>query len=108
MHADIVAGGCLNGQVILWDLRQIDAKGGESKGGGGDGSSQGTAKVPVVRHVMLSDVDASHSKCIMGLEWLPNIEILRDYRYLPLPCVALLFSKLILFKLQLETQRPGP
>lgn len=68
-NTEVVVGGCVNGQVVLWDMRQ-EAGRPQVRG---DGKSP-----PMARHLLLSDVDASHSKSITDLEWLPWIEIARD------------------------------
>ncbi|KAI8468458.1 MAG: inner dynein arm I1 intermediate chain [Monoraphidium minutum] len=109
VNTDIIAGGCHNGQVVVWDLSDARdrtatrgsapaaaatggagaaaAPRGLAAGGGGDGGGGavggGAGDTPVVRHRFMSAVEASHSAPVADLQWLPGIEVDRSGRAFP-------------------------
>lgn len=76
---NIVAGGCINGQVVLWDISQYVnrlklPKGGQKKNcvylpGFEDASYFET---PIVRYCALSSIEYSHIECITDISWIPD------------------------------------
>ncbi|XP_066481527.1 dynein axonemal intermediate chain 3 [Tiliqua scincoides] len=83
---NIIAGGCLNGQVVLWDISEYEEKLRSAKTGTGSKSTtnhssfqpsfmleQQIGKEPhVVRYCSVSSIDYSHKSVITDLHWLPD------------------------------------
>jgi len=73
----LVAGGCITGQVVLWDLAEHLANAGGKKATGkkGDGEGGGGEEGDLASHAIIpkfiSNVDYSHKKCVADLFWLP-------------------------------------
>jgi WD40 repeat protein len=73
-YPNLVAGGCVNGQVIVWDLKdyekhlQTDKKSSvlDSKPTGGKKNNE----VPIVKWTWATPVEYSHRASVMDLHWL--------------------------------------
>ncbi|KAK0086892.1 hypothetical protein PV326_005399 [Microctonus aethiopoides] len=63
VRADILIGGCTNGQLVLWDLREWINK---------IENSTLDDEIPVIKSIVASDSEQSHSSAICGLHWLPS------------------------------------
>ena len=75
----IVAAGCYNGQVILWNVE--DAKKQLEAQRSADEDEQGSEEtlIPSIAPSMVSSIDKSHSMCITDLVWLPaGVEVTND------------------------------
>jgi dynein intermediate chain 3, axonemal len=88
-NSSLVAGGCISGQVVLWDISEsLQANGRKSKKGGGGlagGESAGVlppsalegegelsgSDDPICLPKFVSNVDHSHKKAVSDLFWLP-------------------------------------
>ncbi|KAG5275640.1 hypothetical protein AALO_G00122930 [Alosa alosa] len=80
---NIIVGGCMNGQVVLWDISaHVDRLRG-TRGGGGKSMSNNTvvlqgfedkleSETPVVRYCAVSGIDAGHKAPITDIQWLPE------------------------------------
>ncbi|XP_071984574.1 dynein axonemal intermediate chain 3 [Engystomops pustulosus] len=76
---NIIAGGCINGQVVLWDISAyyelLTAKNGVSK----NTTSKATLKPkqsnepPLVRYCAVSSIEHGHQEVITDLHWLPDV-----------------------------------
>ena len=78
----IVAAGCYNGQVILWNIddarKQMAASSSEVDDGETNGSGEET-NIPSISPAVISSIDKSHSMCITDLVWLPRgVEISKE------------------------------
>ena len=76
-NKSIVAAGCYNGQVILWNIddakKQMASNDMDEKG-----DSEET-NIPSISPALISSIDKSHSMCITDLIWLPSgVEISKD------------------------------
>eukprot|EP00002_Diphylleia_rotans_P019732 TRINITY_DN3814_c0_g3_i2.p1 TRINITY_DN3814_c0_g3~~TRINITY_DN3814_c0_g3_i2.p1 ORF type:complete len:630 (+),score=129.61 TRINITY_DN3814_c0_g3_i2:60-1949(+) len=78
----IIVGGCMSGQVIMWDISSAleDAK---SKGrkkvnsGSKDDEEAGSGSIPVIKNTFLSTIEHSHQTAVTDLRWIqPEMEIL--------------------------------
>ncbi|NXD19000.1 WDR63 protein, partial [Spelaeornis formosus] len=85
---NIIAGGCVNGQVVLWDISEHEEKlqstkpvadeiigSSEDEPGAAAGSSpmqvqQSSTKPPLVRHCAASSIPYSHTKPATDVHWL--------------------------------------
>ncbi|KAI9350807.1 WD40-repeat-containing domain protein [Obelidium mucronatum] len=85
-----IAGGCINGQIVLWDIsehedklktnrKRSDEEGTTgSAGGGGSGEEVDTAKsndepiIPIIKYIVSSSIEFSHRGAITDLQWLPS------------------------------------
>jgi hypothetical protein len=86
---DLIAGGCINGQIFLWDISEHQerlkstrkAKSDGPAGGAGDGAGGGSEKsesnIPIVKPVVASSIDFSHRGSISDLQWLPSNYLVR-------------------------------
>lgn len=74
-NPDLVAGGCYNGQVVLWDISAHSAALDGRRRAQGPGEAR--EETPHVPHVLISEVEASHSKCVTDVQWLPGVEVAR-------------------------------
>ncbi|KAM9280403.1 dynein axonemal intermediate chain 3 [Cariama cristata] len=81
---NIIAGGCINGQVVLWDISQHEEKLQNAKTVA-DGIKitavntpslmqvqQSSTVPPLVRYCAVSSIQHSHKKTITDLHWLPD------------------------------------
>ncbi|EDL82415.1 rCG28705 [Rattus norvegicus] len=80
---NIIAGGCINGQIILWDIT-AHAERIENIKTGGSRSKKATLKpmfllepdsnkeIMYVRHCAVSSIENGHRKVITDIHWLPD------------------------------------
>lgn len=84
VRKQIVVGGAINGQVIIWDIAKsltaIDQKkrkqsvrhiGKPGLGVGGD-DDEPVAALPPVQPLAVSHIDMSHRRLVADLAWLPT------------------------------------
>ncbi|XP_071773409.2 dynein axonemal intermediate chain 3 [Centroberyx gerrardi] len=79
---NIIVGGCMNGQVVLWDISAHVTRLQGSRPGGGKNISINTDafdfeekrenETPVVRYCAVSAVESSHKALITDVQWLPQ------------------------------------
>ncbi|EFJ06846.1 hypothetical protein SELMODRAFT_430335 [Selaginella moellendorffii] len=71
-----VAGGCYNGQVIIWDIAaaqmHMEAKEKESSDQADQGKDKEKKKAPIVICHLLSSAARSHNAIVSDLHWLPD------------------------------------
>jgi WD40 repeat protein len=75
-----IAGGCLNGQVVLWDISTYeDRLRSQKESGRGDKNKTATLlddekpeHAPMVRYCAVSSIEHGHSMCIEDLQWIPD------------------------------------
>ncbi|KAK3283163.1 hypothetical protein CYMTET_9130 [Cymbomonas tetramitiformis] len=73
---EIVAGGCYNGQIILWNTTSVQAQM-RKKEKKTDVDETGEAAIPVVKHHLLSAIESSHTLPVTDIIWLPEgIEVM--------------------------------
>ncbi|XP_075012286.1 dynein axonemal intermediate chain 3 isoform X4 [Calonectris borealis] len=81
---NIIAGGCINGQVVLWDISQHEEKLQNAKTVA-DGVKetavnmpsltqvqQSSTEPPLVRYYAVSSIEYSHKKPVTDIHWLPD------------------------------------
>ncbi|KFO72769.1 WD repeat-containing protein 63, partial [Cuculus canorus] len=76
---NLIAGGCINGQVVLWDISQHEEKLQNEKPVDDDkmtdvntvNAQQSSTEPPLVRHCIVSSLEDSHKKQVTDLHWLP-------------------------------------
>ena len=76
----IVAAGCYNGQVILWNVEEAKKQIMEQRAliDEEDQNSEETF-IPSIAPSMVSSIDKSHSMCITDLVWLPaGVEVSKE------------------------------
>jgi len=94
-NPDVIAAGCYNGQVVLWDLsgeheriaavRASTASSADHGGiGGGGESGDGDAHIAIVKWRYASAVEFSHHHVVTDLAWLPGVDATRG-KFVPLP-----------------------
>lgn len=71
---NIIAGGCMNGQVVLWDISAHVDRLQDTRSGGKNilnklGKSDAT---PVVRYCAVSGIENGHKAPITDIQWLPE------------------------------------
>lgn len=85
LQTQVVVGGAINGQVIMWDITKslvsIDQKkrkqsvrhiGKPGLGFGGDDDEVTAAALPPVKPCAVSHIDMSHRRLVADLVWLPT------------------------------------
>ncbi|XP_056305532.1 dynein axonemal intermediate chain 3 [Danio aesculapii] len=75
---NIIAGGCMNGQVVLWDISaHVDRLQDTQSGGKNIPNKLGKSTVtPVVRYCAVSGIENGHKAPITDIQWLPeNFEV---------------------------------
>jgi len=77
-NPEIVAGGCYNGQVVLWDTtheheRIARMKAASNKQDAQDASDEAT--IPIVKYKYVTAPEFSHHSVVLDLQWLPGVEI---------------------------------
>jgi len=65
---DIVVGGLLSGQVILWKVANDKGRDDDANSGG----SEEGANDEIVSHARLSAIDHSHGAAVTDLQWMPS------------------------------------
>ncbi|XP_038270600.1 dynein axonemal intermediate chain 3 isoform X2 [Dermochelys coriacea] len=81
---NIIAGGCMNGQVVLWDISEYEVKLQNAKTGAG-GSKNAAVNMPTfiqaqqsdkephfVRYCAVSSIEYGHKTVITDIHWLPD------------------------------------
>eukprot|EP00698_Gefionella_okellyi_P010813 TRINITY_DN2837_c0_g1_i2.p1 TRINITY_DN2837_c0_g1~~TRINITY_DN2837_c0_g1_i2.p1 ORF type:complete len:688 (-),score=113.97 TRINITY_DN2837_c0_g1_i2:175-2238(-) len=67
-NPNLIAGGCLNGQVVVWDLTEaVEARKQKHKKVEGD---DGTVVTTTIKYVFSSTIEASHKKAVTDLRWV--------------------------------------
>eukprot|EP01135_Chromosphaera_perkinsii_P005184 Nk52_evm2s322 gene=Nk52_evmTU2s322 len=87
-NPNMIAGGCTNGQVILWDISEyedrllnkpsanVNLMDGENSG---DQQEVKEVKSPIVRYTVVSSIESSHKCTIADLQWIPShLEIISN------------------------------
>ncbi|KAI9344780.1 WD40-repeat-containing domain protein [Zopfochytrium polystomum] len=82
---NLIAGGCISGQIFLWDIsehqerlrttRKAAAAAAAAHGdnaSGGIEEKQAEANIPVVKHVAASSTEFSHRALVSDLQWMPG------------------------------------
>uniref|UniRef100_H2Y8V0 WD repeat domain 63 n=1 Tax=Ciona savignyi TaxID=51511 RepID=H2Y8V0_CIOSA len=77
---NIVAGGCINGQLVLWDLTDYADKLSNSRGGTSKSNQKKAAMfgeeiqpdTPTVRYCAVSAIENSHKSIITSVDWIPD------------------------------------
>jgi len=73
-HPNLIAAGCISGQVILWDcsdaMDQLQRKKGKTVASQ-EGEEERDKMLPPVRHLAVSHIDTSHKRPVADLIWLP-------------------------------------
>jgi len=73
----IVAGGCLNGQLVLWDLSS------QAQRLYPDNAANENLGSPTIRYSVCSAIDGGHKSCITDIKWLPSaMEISKTGKFL--------------------------
>uniref|UniRef100_A0A3P8WQ05 Dynein axonemal intermediate chain 3 n=1 Tax=Cynoglossus semilaevis TaxID=244447 RepID=A0A3P8WQ05_CYNSE len=69
---NIIVGGCVNGQIVLWDISaHVTHLQWTQSGGKKDLTDIKESKTPVVRYCAVSAVESSHKTRITDVQWLP-------------------------------------
>ncbi|MEW5301410.1 MAG: hypothetical protein WDW36_004270 [Sanguina aurantia] len=85
-NPELIAGGCYNGQVVVWDTTHEHERIGKMKESSrGEGDASDDAAIPVVKYRYLSDIQFSHNSHVTDLQWLPGIELSSRGRLSTLP-----------------------
>ncbi|XP_022533007.2 dynein axonemal intermediate chain 3 isoform X1 [Astyanax mexicanus] len=78
---NIIAGGCMNGQVVLWDISaHMERLQGARAGVGGKNNLHGNTLLfedevtdtPVVRYCAVSGIENGHKAPVTDIQWLPD------------------------------------
>ncbi|KAK2835208.1 hypothetical protein Q5P01_015692 [Channa striata] len=75
---NIIVGGCINGQVVLWDILKHVTHLQETQPGGKKASdvfdldANEHSKTPVIRYTAVSKLESSHKSRITDVKWLPR------------------------------------
>ncbi|XP_067157090.1 dynein axonemal intermediate chain 3 [Apteryx mantelli] len=81
---NIIAGGCINGQVVLWDISQYEEKLQNAKASAGGikktavnlpsfiQAQQSGTEPPLARYCAVSSIEYSHKAIITDIQWLPD------------------------------------
>jgi dynein intermediate chain 3, axonemal len=108
--ANIIAGGCVNGQIVLWDISEYQDKlksnrktktdgeeggnggtsaGGNGASGGGAGGVAGVDKqtevvVPILKFMVASSIEFGHRGSISDLQWVNSAFTVSSFHFLRL------------------------
>ena len=88
---DVLAGGCINGQVVLWNmqsyrqkLERVGAAVRETKTDDVPGEAS-AAKTPVLRFEAVTAIEYGHRCSIMDVQWFPNEMYINNKGHMVLP-----------------------
>ncbi|XP_023554822.1 WD repeat-containing protein 63 [Octodon degus] len=96
---NIIAGGCINGQVVLWDITAHADRLESTKAGGG-GSKKAVLKpmfllepdsnkeAMYIRHCAVSSIESGHKSVITDIHWLANTFEKKDLCKLPFSTIC--------------------
>jgi len=90
---DILAGGCINGQVVLWNLapyRTAMERTGpvihEKKSKEVTFGEEKQVRTPTLRYIAVSEIEHGHRSCVQDIQWLPlGIAINNKGHFAPAP-----------------------
>ncbi|RKO93616.1 WD40-repeat-containing domain protein, partial [Blyttiomyces helicus] len=80
---NIIAGGCINGQIVLWDIAEYQDKlkssrktstGGQNTGDeatGGD-TTERVTETPALKWLAVSSIEFGHRAAVTDIQWLPS------------------------------------
>lgn len=76
-NTNIIAGGCINGQVVLWDISEYQEKLKMSRKNKYEVSDnlktkEKTTETPIIKYIVASSIEHSHRMTITSLQWLPK------------------------------------
>ncbi|XP_078488528.1 dynein axonemal intermediate chain 3 [Ciona intestinalis] len=79
-NPNIVAGGCINGQLVLWDITEYSEKLSSNRGNNSKASQKKAAmfgeemqpETPTIRYCAVSAIENSHRNIISSVDWLPD------------------------------------
>ncbi|XP_077074754.1 dynein axonemal intermediate chain 3 [Siphateles boraxobius] len=71
---NIIAGGCINGQVVLWDISAHVERLQDTRSGGENISNKLDKNnvIPVVRYCAVSGIENGHKAPVTDVQWLPE------------------------------------
>ncbi|KAI2649391.1 Dynein axonemal intermediate chain 3 [Labeo rohita] len=70
---NIIAGGCMNGQIVLWDISAHVERLQDTRSGGKNISNKlDKNETPVVRYCAVSGIENGHKAPITDIQWLPE------------------------------------
>ncbi|XP_039509013.1 dynein intermediate chain 3, axonemal isoform X2 [Pimephales promelas] len=71
---NIIAGGCLNGQVVLWDISAHVERLQDTRSGSDNISNKPDTSgvIPVVRYCAVSGIESGHKAPVTDIQWLPE------------------------------------
>ncbi|XP_033096889.1 WD repeat-containing protein 63-like [Anneissia japonica] len=86
--SNVIAGGCINGQVVLWDIsKHVDRLKNSQRGKQPKKNTmtslpgfedENTDKTPIIRYCAVSAIEHSHKTAIADIQWVPDhIELTR-------------------------------
>ncbi|XP_069497800.1 dynein axonemal intermediate chain 3 [Ambystoma mexicanum] len=77
--SNIIAGGCINGQIVMWDISAYEEKLTHAKTGVIKPAAPKTGieikistEIPLVRYCAVSSIENGHKELITDLHWLPD------------------------------------
>ncbi|KAJ3000575.1 WD repeat-containing protein 63 [Globomyces sp. JEL0801] len=77
LDPSIIVAGCINGQIVLWDISEFHEKLKSSRKADADGNPNEDTKdkksaIPSIRFAVVSSIEASHRASITDIRWLPK------------------------------------
>ncbi|KAG4092483.1 WD40 repeat-like protein [Neocallimastix lanati (nom. inval.)] len=91
-YPNIIAGGCINGQVVLWDISEYQDKlkmTRKSKYNLSETlqSKEKNTETPIIKYIVVSSIEFSHKMAVTSLQWIPkHMEISSSGELLDEPC----------------------
>ena len=72
-ESNIIVAGCINGQIVLWDISEFQDRLQSSRKGENETNetTQGV-HTPTVRFAIVSSIEASHRAPVTDIRWLPK------------------------------------
>ncbi|CAF0933439.1 unnamed protein product [Adineta ricciae] len=75
----VIAGGCVNGQVVMWDIKEYEDRIRNPRGDHRDKDlfipgfeDESFFQTPSLRYCAVSSIEHGHSEPIMDLQWIPD------------------------------------
>jgi len=76
MNPEIIAAGCYNGQVVVWDMHGEHERIASMKQlSNREGDANDEATIPIIKCRYFSAIEFSHHSVVTDLRWLPGVEI---------------------------------
>jgi WD40 repeat protein len=76
--SNMIIAGCVDGQIVLWDITDYQEKLGSTRKTENDmnssteNSQSKHAEIPALKYCVVSSIESSHKNAVTDIQWLPK------------------------------------